>query len=214
MKIKILIFTILLSFVFVPKAYADVEPVEGILGTLEGLQKKAQNVQEKIKKAKTKINEVRQGVEGAIGEIDTALDNVEKIDDIQIQEVAGSIDDLSSLSTAFEENFTADPTNLDRTQESQKVKDLGDANLRNNVARMYAYGLTTRTNMQKTKEEKKEEDFKSDDMRKSLREANKEILVSARRLARIWDMQASLNELDLLSRLQVISNNGGGSDEE
>jgi hypothetical protein len=209
MKKTLFIFTMLLSFICISNAYADFEAVETTLGKVEKLQREGQNVQEKLKQVQAEINAERQGASGALGKVETAIPNVKKVDVSHLPDVAGAVEgkDKQQLGKAVEENFVPDYSDPDKSKVFEETKAKEEANKRNNAVRMYAYAFTLRTNMEKTRKEEKnkDEEINADDGRSPLRAANEVAAESARRMAHIWDMQASLTELNLSILIQELA---------
>lgn len=182
-------------------AYADFEAVETVLGKLEDLQKEAQNVQEELKAVQAKINAVRQGEFGPLEDIKSNIPNVAKVDVKMIGPIADKVGDVKSLEGAVAENMMPQYTDKDQSQTYIDTKLRVDAIRRENLARMYAYALTLRTNMQKTRDEGASLDkpVTAEDSREILQSAaTKEAMENARRFSHIWDMQASIDELALI----------------
>lgn len=187
-------------------AYADFEAVESVMVTVEKAQKEAQNVQEKLKEAEAALNSARQGNFGPLEEIKSSIPNVKKVDINQLPSVAGVIGDKKELEKVIEKDTVPNYTDKNQNDTYQDVKDVIEAQKRENVSRLYAYALTLRTNMDKNRLTVKDDPIETKDSREILKQINKEASESARRVAQIVDMQSAIFEIDLNNRLISLSN--------
>ena len=203
--------TLLFSLLGINCAHADFEAVETTLGKLEDVQKEAQNVQEELKKVQAAMNAVRQGEE-----VKSNILNEKKVDVKLIGPIAEKVGDTKELEGAVEENIIPQYTDKDQDKAYFVNKDTTDAIRRENLSRMYAYALTLRTNMAKTRKEGASDDkpVEAKDSREILQSAaTREAMENARRFAHIWDMQAAIYELQLIEMAQRFSNKSGGESE-
>ena len=145
--------TLLFSLLGINCAHADFEAVETTLGKLEDVQKEAQNVQEELKKVQAALNAARQGEFGPLKEVKSNILNEKKIDVKLIGPIAEKVGDTKELEGAVEENIIPQYTDKDQDKTYFINKDTTDAIRRENLSRMYAYALTLRTNMAKTRKE-------------------------------------------------------------
>lgn len=145
--------TLLFSLLGINCAHADFEAVETTLGKLEDVQKEAQNVQEELKKVQAAMNAVRQGEFGPLEEVKSNILNEKKVDVKLIGPIAEKVGDTKELEGAVEENIIPQYTDKDQDKAYFVNKDTTDAIRRENLSRMYAYALTLRTNMAKTRKE-------------------------------------------------------------
>ena len=207
--------TLLFSLLGINCAHADFEAVETTLGKLEDVQKEAQNVQEELKKVQAAMNAVRQGEFGPLEEVKSNILNEKKVDVKLIGPIAEKVGDTKELEGAVEENIIPQYTDKDQDKAYFVNKDT-DAIRRENLSRMYAYALTLRTNMAKTRKEGASDDkpVEAKDSREILQSAaTREAMENARRFAHIWDMQAAIYELQLIEMAQRFSNKSGGESE-
>ena len=198
--------TLLFSLLGINCAHADFEAVETTLGKLEDVQKEAQNVQEELK----------QGEFGPLEEVKSNILNEKKVDVKLIGPIAEKVGDTKELEGAVEENIIPQYTDKDQDKAYFVNKDTTDAIRRENLSRMYAYALTLRTNMTKTRKEGASDDkpVEAKDSREILQSAaTREAMENARRFAHIWDMQAAIYELQLIEMAQRFSNKSGGESE-
>lgn len=208
--------TLLFSLLGINCAHADFEAVETTLGKLEDVQKEAQNVQEELKKVQAALNAARQGEFGPLKEVKSNILNEKKIDVKLIGPIAEKVGDTKELEGAVEENIIPQYTDKDQDKTYFINKDTTDAIRRENLSRMYAYALTLRTNMAKTRKEGISDDkpVEAKDSREILQSATtREAMENARRFAHIWDMQAAIYELQLIEMAQRFSNKSGGESE-
>ena len=208
--------TLLFSLLGINCAHADFEAVETTLGKLEDVQKEAQNVQEELKKVQAAMNAVRQGEFGPLEEVKSNILNEKKVDVKLIGPIAEKVGDTKELEGAVEENIIPQYTDKDQDKAYFVNKDTTDAIRRENLSRMYAYALTLRTNMAKTRKEGASDDkpVEAKDSREILQSsATREAMENARRFAHIWDMQAAIYELQLIEMAQRFSNKSGGESE-
>ena len=208
--------TLLFSLLGINCAHADFEAVETTLGKLEDVQKEAQNVQEELKKVQAAMNAVRQGEFGPLEEVKSNILNEKKVDVKLIGPIAEKVGDTKELEGAVEENIIPQHTDKDQDKAYFVNKDTTDAIRRENLSRMYAYALTLRTNMTKTRKEGASDDkpVEAKDSREILQSAaTREAMENARRFAHIWDMQAAIYELQLIEMAQRFSNKSGGESE-
>lgn len=208
--------TLLFSLLGINCAHADFEAVETTLGKLEDVQKEAQNVQEELKKVQAALNAARQGEFGPLKEVKSNILNEKKIDVKLIGSIAEKVGDTKELEGAVEENIIPQYTDKDQDKTYFINKDTTDAIRRENLSRMYAYALTLRTNMAKTRKEGVSDDkpVEAKDSREILQSAaTREAMENARRFAHIWDMQAAIYELQLIEMAQRFSNKSGGESE-
>ncbi len=208
--------TLLFSLLGINCAHADFEAVETTLGKLEDVQKEAQNVQEELKKVQAALNAARQGEFGPLKEVKSNILNEKKIDVKLIGPIAEKVGDTKELEGAVEENIIPQYTDKDQDKTYFINKDTTDAIRRENLSRMYAYALTLRTNMAKTRKEGVSDDkpVEAKDSREILQSAaTREAMENARRFAHIWDMQAAIYELQLIEMAQRFSNKSGGESE-
>lgn len=207
---KILIGTLLQMFFASGLAQADFEAIETALGKLEDVQKEAQNVQEQLKEVQAKLNAVRQGDFGALQDISSSIPNVGKVDVKMLDSVSDKVGNLNELEDAVADKMLAQYTDTDQNKTFIETRNTVDAVRRENLSRMYAYALTLRTNMAKTRTENVSDDtpVTAENSREILQSAaTKEAMENARRIAHIWDMQASIDELKLIEMAQRYSNN-------
>lgn len=212
MKKLLLISAVCLGLLYVPQAYADFEGVENVLTQLEKLQKKAQVAQKKYQAIESAYNQARQGVLGVI-EVASSDLNFEKVGANMVKVVADNVGDMSSLESAIEKGTIPNYTDKNQTETYQAAKEVNDNILRKDIARLYAYAFTLRTNLAKERAEKKDELDPSSDSRDMLRRANKEAMESARRLNRIVDMQSSMEEFTLRLMARSLSVKTGDDEE-
>ena len=208
--------TLLFSLLGINCAHADFEAVETTLGKLEDVQKEAQNVQEELKKVQAAMNAVRQGEFGPLEEVKSNILNEKKVDVKLIGPIAEKVGDTKELEGAVEENIIPQYTDKDQDKAYFVNKDTADAIRRENLSRMYAYALTLRTNMAKTRKEGASDDkpVEAKDSREILQSAaTREAMENALRFAHIWDMQAAIYELQLIEMAQRFSNKSGGESE-
>ena len=208
--------TLLFSLLGINCAHADFEAVETTLGKLEDGQKEAQNVQDVLKKVQAAMNAVRQGEFGPLEEVKSNILNEKKVDVKLIGPIAEKVGDTKELEGAVEENIIPQYTDKDQDKAYFVNKDTTDAIRRENLSRMYAYALTLRTNMAKTRKEGASADtpVEAKDSREILQSAaTREAMENARRFAHIWDMQAAIYELQLIEMAQRFSNKSGGESE-
>ena len=202
---KLLVFTLLLLGLGVPKAYADFEAIELVLGRLEVVQKKAQNVQEKLKDWQAELNETRQGVYGTMGQVVTKIDSVKNIDVKSIDSLSGVLEkgNIKELEEAVENEIVANYGSSNQNKTFNETKDKIDAVRREDLSRLYAQAFTLRTNMMKELNNPPaiEADKEIGQGREALQAAVTEANMSARRMISIWDMQSSVSNLSFTSRL-------------
>ncbi len=205
---KLLAWTLLFTLLGGSWAFADFEAVETALGKLEDVQKEAQNVQEELKKVQAKLNAVRQGDFGPLEEVASNIKNEKKVDVKMIAPIAEKVGDIKNLEGAVEENMVPQYADKDQDATYFVTKDTTDAVRRENLSRMYAYALTLRTNMAKTRTENRSDDepVTAENSREILQSAvTKEAMENARRFAHIWDMQSSIYELYLIEKALLLS---------
>ncbi len=208
--------TLLFSLLGGSCAYADFEAVETVLGKLEDVQKEAQNVQEELKKVQAALNAARQGSFGPLKDVKSNILNVKKVDVKLLGAIAEKVGDVKGLEGAVEENIIPQYTDQDQDKTYFINKDTTDAIRRENLSRMYAYALTLRTNMTKTRKNHRAADkpVKAKDSREILQSAaTKEAMENARRFSHIWDMQSAIYELQLVEMAQRFSNKSDGEAE-
>lgn len=215
MKKLLLISAVCLGLLNVPLAYADFEAVENTLTQLEKLQKKAQVLQQKYQKIQAAYNSVRQGDFGALTGISSDL-GFDKVDVKMPQILAGSIGNKGDLEKAIVKGTFPNYTKKDQVATHQAAKELGENMMREDLARMYAYAFTLRTNLAKERQTKKDDPEPSTQTRGSgsssdgedsgtLQRLEKETMESARRLNRIVDMQSSMEEFKLRLMARTLS---------
>ncbi len=205
---KLLVWTLLFTLLGGSWAYADFEAVETTLSKLEDVQKEAQNVQEELKKVEAKLNAIRQGEFGPLKEVTSNITNEKKVDVKMITSIAEKVGDVKELEGAVEENMIPQYTSKNQDATYFTTKDTTDAIRRENLSRIYAYALTLRTNMAKTRAENSGDDtpVTAENSREILQSAaTKEAMENARRLAHIWDMQSSIYELYLIEKALLLS---------
>lgn len=206
---KFLIGTFVLMFFAGGSAYADFEILETTLGKLEDVQKEAQNVQEELKQIQAQINAVRQGDFGPLEEVSSSIPNNKKVEVKLLDSVSENVGNMSELEGAVEKEMLPQYTDTDQNKTFIETRNRLDDVRRENLSRMYAYALTLRTNMYKTNKEKASDDtpITAENSRDILQSAlTKEAMENARRIAHIWDMQASIDELKLIETAQRYSN--------
>lgn len=206
---KLLLGTVLLSFMYAGAAKADFEAVETTLGQLENIQKEAQNVQEKLKEVEAKLNALRQGDFGPLSDVVSKIPNDIKVDVKMLGPMAEKAGDSAGMEEAVEENLIPQYTNKNQDETYIAYQKTIEATRRENLSRLYAYALTLRTNMEKTRRENKSDDepVTTEDSREILQSAvTKEAMENARRVAHIWDMQSGVYELYLMQISQQLSN--------
>lgn len=187
--------------------WADFEAVETVLGRVENVQKEAQNVQEQIKEVQSGINQARQGEFGPLKEIGGKVLKGVKLDSKQTKEVAENSDDLGKLEESIENTMVPQYTSKNQDETYAETKKVTDALKRENVSRFYALAFTTRTNMAKEAREKGEQDNpkEMEESREMVQATNEENLESADRVARILDIQLSIDEFAMTNLLQSFS---------
>lgn len=195
MKKTLLIFIVSLGALFAKQSYADFEAVETTLTQLEKVQKKAEVIQEKYKKIESAINSVRQGDFGPISDLAKEY-KIDKIATKQFNKLAGKANP-SELQEALEKETIPNYTNENQVDSYNKMQEINNAILREDLSRLYAYAFTLRTNMAKENKERDDEAKQTDDAREMLKLANEEAEESAQRMNRIVDMISSRYELDL-----------------
>ncbi len=206
---KLIVGILLTSLLTVTKAYADFEFIETTLGKVEDIQKKAQNVQEKLKKIEAQINALRQGDFGPLEELVSGITNEVKVDVKMLNPLSEKAGDNQGMEDAFEENLIPQYTDENQDETYLAYQETINATYRENLARLYAYALTLRTNMEKTRQENSSDDepANADDSREILQKhATKEATENARRMAHIWDMQSSILELYIFEISKNLSN--------
>lgn len=201
--------TLSLMFLTVKPVYADFEALETALGKLEDVQKEAQNVQEELKEVQAKLNAVRQGDIGQLEGITSSLPNSGKVEVKLLDSVSEKVGDLKGLEGAVEGTMLPQYTDKDQNQTYIETQNTIEAVRRENLSRMYAYALSLRANMEKNRKEgtAADEPITTENSREILQKAlTKEAMENARRVARIWDMQAAIDELKLIETAQRYSN--------
>lgn len=198
-----------LAFIFFgSEALADFEALETTLGKLEDVQKEAQNVQEQLKEVQAKLNALRQGDFGQLSGISSSIQNLGKVDLKLISSVADKVGDVDGLKQAVASTMLPQYEDKDQSSTYIETRNAVNAVRRENLSRMYAYALTLRTNMEKNRQEGGIQDtpVSAENSREILQSATtKEAMENARRVAHIWDMQASIDELKLIETAQRYS---------
>ena len=202
MKKILLISVVCVGLLNISQAYADMEAFENTMTQVEKLQKKAQTVQQTKEKVESVYNSARQGNIGGIVKAVKAT-GFDKIAVKQAKAIAQNIKDKKKLEKAISKDTMPNYTNQNQVATHQSSKELNDNILRTDLARIYAFAFTVRTEKvqkcikESKKEEKKDEASESKDSRVSLQMANDEAMESARRWNRILDMQSSMEEFTL-----------------
>lgn len=215
MKKLLLISAVCLGLLNVPQARADFEAVENTLTQLEKLQKKAQVLQQKYQKIQSAYNSVRQGDFGALKTVSSDL-GFDKVDIKMPKVIADNVQNKGNLEKAIEKETLPNYTDKDQVATHVAAKELNENMMREDLARMYAYAFTLRTNLAKEREEKNDEIQPSAQVRGggtaedgsdsgTLDRMKKEALESARRLNRIVDMQSSMEEFTLRLMARTLS---------
>lgn len=189
-------------------AQADFEAVETVLGKLEEVQKEAQNVQEELKKVQAEINSIRQGDIGPLSDIASNIKNEVKVDVKMIGPLADKAGDGMGMEDAVEGNLIPQYDGTDQDVTYKAYQETVNASYRENLSRMYAYALSLRANMDKTRKEggSSDDTVDAEDSRAVLSALSKEATENARRVAHIWDMQTALYELYLFEYAKKLSN--------
>lgn len=202
MKKILLISAVCVGLLNIPQANADMEAIENSMTQVEKLHKKAQTVLQTTEKVESVYNAARQGKIGGIVKAVKA-NGFDKIAVKQAKAIAQNIKDKKKLEKAISKDTMANYTNQNQVATHQASKELNDNILRTDLARIYAFAFTVRTEKiqkcidENKKEEKKDEASESTDSRVSLQMANDEAMESARRWNRILDMQSSMEEFTL-----------------
>jgi len=215
MKKLLLISAVCLGLLNVPQAYADFEAVENTLTQLEKLQKKAQVLQQKYQKIQSAYNSARQGDFGALKTVSSDL-GFDKVDVKMPKVIADNVQNKGDLEKAIEKGTLPNYTDKDQVATHVAAKELNENMMREDLARMYAYAFTLRTNLAKERKEKSDEIQPSAQVRGggtaedgsdsgTLDRMKKETLESARRLNRIVDMQSSMEEFTLRLMARTLS---------
>lgn len=230
---KLFIITIICSVAFAQVAKADFEFVEAILGKLESLEKEFQQVEEVKKEVEAAANEVRQGAAGAIAEVKkaegvvggvtsgSAIPNLAKVDVKMLSSLAATAEDKKGLEDVVSVDLTPNYTDKAQNKVFMEIEEKRQASRLRGALRLYAYSLTMRTNMAKTRKDEntlaESNELSADEVENSreiLKLSNKETTEAARRLSQIWDMQAALLELEMLDAIKGYSVDLRGEDEE
>lgn len=224
MKKILLISAVCLGLLNIPQAYADFEAVENTLTQLEKLQKKAQVLQQKYQKIQSAYNAARQGDFGALKTVSSDL-GFDKVDVKMPKVLADKVQNKGELEKAIEKDTLPNYEHKDQVAIHLAAKKLNEDMMREDLARMYAYAFTLRTNIvvKDCKEQcKDKQSQKSDDIQPStkvrgsgtaedgsdsgtLDRTKKEVMESARRLNRIVDMQSALEEFTLRLMARTLS---------
>lgn len=215
MKKILLISAVCLGLLNIPQAYADFEAVENTLTQLEKLQKKAQVLQQKYQKIQSAYNAARQGDFGALKTVSSDL-GFDKVNVKLPKVLADKVQNKGELEKAIEKDTLPNYEHKDQVATHMAAKKLNEDMMREDLARMYAYAFTLRTNLAKERKEKSDEIQPSAKVRGSgttedgsdsgtLDRTKKEVMESARRLNRIVDMQSAMEEFTLRLMARTLS---------
>lgn len=214
MKKILLISAVCLGLLNIPQAYADFEAVENTLTQLEKLQKKAQVLQQKYQKIQSAYNAARQGDFGALKTVSSDL-GFDKVNVKLPKALADKVQNKGELEKAIEKDTLPNYEHKDQVATHLAAKKLNEDMMREDLARMYAYAFTLRT--EHAKKRKKDDQIQpSTKVRGSgtaedgsdsgtLDRTKKEVMESARRLNRIVDMQSALEEFTLRLMARTLS---------
>jgi len=209
MKNGLFIFVLSLTFLGIRPAYADFEAIETAMGVVEKIQNKYENVEEKLKDVEAMKNKVRQGVTGVKEMVPTEIPNVKKVEIKQLKSVADAVGDKKSLEGVIGQDFVPNYTGQNPNAIFEEVQDTIEATKREDIARLYAHAFTTRTIIEKNRQEVNDDAVSADNPREARTQATKEATEANRRLAQALDMYASIAEFDYKLRLQGFSKDIG-----
>lgn len=203
MKKTLLIFVVCLGVLFAKLSYADFEAVETTLTVLEKGQKKAEVIQEKYKKIESAYNSLRQGDLGPLADLANEY-KIEKVNVLQFNKLAG-ITKQGDMQSAIETETIPNYTNKNQIETYNEAQEINDAILREDLARLYAFAFTLRTDMARENKERDDEAKQTDNAREMLQLANEEATESSKRINRIVDMISSRYEINLRIVLKTLS---------
>lgn len=212
MKKNLLTLVLIFSLGFVVEARADFEGIQTVFTVIEGVTKKIDNVYGKVQSVVEKVKAIRAGQIGPIN-LNKIKGYVEQGKELltggSLKEKVTARFKFGNILKGVEGNNTRDieqgiieetvPLYTDEAQAETyiKFKEINDKILQENIARLYAYAFTLRTNLSKERKENDDTPLATTDSREIYGLANKEALESARRLNRILDMQASKDEINI-----------------
>lgn len=218
MKKLLLTSAVCVGLLSISQAYADFEAVENILTQVEGIEKKAQVVQQTVQKIESGYNALRQGDFGALVAVSSDL-GFDKVNVNMPKVIADNVQNKGNLEQAIVKGTFPNYTKKDQVATHQAAKELGENMMREDLARMYAYAFTLRTDMAKKRDSEKN---KKDELEPSTKvrgsgqspdgedsgttdRLKKESMESARRINRIIDMQSAQEEFSLRLQSRTLS---------
>ncbi len=226
MKKNLLTLVLLFSLGFSAEARADFEAIQTVFTVIENVTKKIDNVYGKVTSTVEKVKAIRAGqigpidlkkIKGYVEEGKEMLTGGSLKDKIVAKIKSGNIlkgvenKDMQSVEKAIIEEMVPLYTDERQTETYLKFEEINNKVLQENLARLYAYAFTLRTNKSKERKENDDTPLATTDSREIYGLANKEALESARRINRILDMQASKDEINIQLMLRT---EGRKQDEE
>ncbi|MBO7556303.1 MAG: hypothetical protein J6T72_02770 [Alphaproteobacteria bacterium] len=235
MKKNLLTLVLFFSLIVSYPARADFEAIQTVLTVIENVSKKIDNVYGKVIKVQEEIKKIRSGqigpinINNIVSKVSNAVATAKELASggggtlvkkfaAKVKKGAISQGLENKDKKAIEDGIVSETipiyTDEAQTETFQAMEDANSRILREDLARLYAYAFTLRSNLAKEREENDDTPLETTDSREILALANKEALESARRFNRILDMQSSKSTIYLRLLLRTMSKNADDEKEE